>query len=1288
MKYFSLIDTSVCVVTALLIALPAQAWWDTFSTKFRPVPLVKEIEAEACTGINTSTLIHDAEADGGQGGKAAILSPDGAGLTTDLDLKPGLYALFTIARDPKGATGIALMTLDVIEHATARTNSWTLPVAYRESYFASGQFYFPAYAGGRYTVTSRLSSKLAKTPADPSFTRMVDPATLTLTNRVMIPLLVDRLELRDVLANCARVGAKTGRMLTDNAELAKVRADFAASKTTFLQFGKEKVFLTEKTAPAWLTAGRSGSERQSRNHQLWSKVPDFNDPYFNVSTTPWAAVIGRDSPGLIRDNADAYELTGNPEFGWDGAVLLCALAEKYPALDYYAQAIGSSASQTPNVGNPTPFLLTIPAGKNVYRGWSGYVMVNLATAYDKLFDFIKGNQALADYVGSRIPGIRTPADVIALLDVNLLQHGMDACNRGYIEGTDLPKALIPLVQGVNPISEAMLDNGIFKTMCMNLSFRGGIEDQAVSAYSRDGVHYIGSAGYVGRDLQSIADVLSRYCRQGGAARFNIADESICPQMKEADSTVLQLHLGGGYRMIQGDAGDLRLLRDPSVQAFPSRQLGGFGAAILEDGQFQPDPLAKRGAALIYGIGRGHAHQDTLNLELMAHGCRVAPDLGGREEGPRKGRPCMRNSSVHNLVEVDNRNFQNTYAGSTIAGTGWNTSFEAQPGAQFMEHHARATSHPEVSLYMRQTAFIDAGDRDSYVFDVFRVRGGKTHTYAFHGGATDALAVNAALKPATSDAATHYLRDHFAGSQREGSTPAVLEADWPLTPEMQKLYQGAAYESNRVVTTRLSLFTHDGDPLWIGNAYSKAYRYNYPFLYVRGQPEDSGSAFPALMEPFAGTPFIAAKKMLPVTPRVTGAEQPVALEVTTTAGRTDLLYASTTPDLQSEISDFKSQVAGKFAIVSRDASGFRLAHLVGGTTLECGDISITTPRHEYRTRLTATRYNHRQFDTETVLPPRLLKGAWVGIGANAPGALRHAFKLESLTPAGKGTRVTHEKTALYYRSTIVNLDTAAGTIESEIEPGVFGCDVHFIDSTTLANEDASKTWRTTLTEAGRWMHLGWPGYRGSYPDRIAMDTIPDANGDGHHTLKLIACPKDVKQQGSNKVGDSLLELDVTRITPDGHTFYFAMPSDEAYQRGGWQYAERKLVNETGTRTWRAGYPGSTFLWKPDGPITTSDFRDTDGDGKIKINAYLFGSGDEMQSDTFVYARRLDQPGLYEVRANVACTLGLPAAGRHQASLSTNGSLFTPIPTRTVGQQLVVTLTEEMLADGIIQVKLYE
>lgn len=1269
------------------------AWWDTHNVANRPFHLVREVEAEAGTGIPADQLADDPEGNGGRGSRAFILQPGGPALTATFDqLRPrGMYVVFVLARNPDQAIGSSLITMSVTEQATGATSTWTLPIAYSIHYHASGRLYFPTPAGGAYTVRLSMPADASTYRVDTAAyfkpdveDRLISAFLAKLRETPFRTLWVDRLELRDLFADMDRKAVKSRRMLTTDAELAALRQDFAESvaaaagtrRPVRLDLPDGGVALDTTVTP-WWPEGRTPEDRAARNAQLWDLVPDFNS-LSSVGHPRFQAVLGHDRAGGILSAATAFEKTGHPEFGWDAAILLCSAAYTWPALDFLVQSV-SQRGQGPSVPATNLFFFSQSPGKFVYRGWSGGTTEKLVLSYDKIFDFIAGNQALADAVGRRIPWVKTPEDVRWLLDVHLLQASMDQADRDWISGSDSLKALIPLVQGVSPESDRMLDTGLFKQMCMNMTFRGGVDDQAVCSYNRDGVHYIGSVGYLGNDLTEIGELLRRYVDAGGSPRFDILNPAQYPHMTEAPRTLDAVrHVAGGFPLIVGDARDLRVGRTRDGLFLPSRLLGGFATTILESGPAD-DPLRRRAVGLYAGIGRGHAHQDCLNLELFAHSCRLMPDLGGRHEGANHGSPNMRWNKVHNLVEVDDRNFENSYAGSTVSGTGWNTAFSPQPGSQFMEHRARATSHPEVSLYSRQTALIDVDDRNSYLFDVFRVRGGAVHTYCFHGGraSNEAFSVNTPLAPAASEDAAAYLRKHFDGTRREGVAPEILQADWTLEPQLQKSYQGAHHEPDAPVTTRLHLFSRAGDRVYTGNAFSTAYAYNFPMLYVRSAAAVSNreSLFPALVEPFSKTPFVQGRRPLPVSGGRTGADAAVAVEVQLPGGLTDLLVAG--PGDPVKIGETLT-TDGRFAQLRHDAEGPLLAHLVGGAALRTETFALSLARARYEAPVQTVAYAARQFTVPAAWPARLLRGA----AALIENPLHHeAFILESLDPrADQTTVVTHEKTALFYQSTLLARNPQEGWVEPEIEPPVFGCDTRFLDGTTAANESLDKTWKVRFEESDRWMHIGFPGFRGSFPNTIAWTDLPDADQDGRRTLRLVGRDAD-----KERAGETLLTLEVTRISEDGQSFYFKLPENPDYQRGGWQYAYRRLVNEDGTRTWVSLYPGSSFRWYLEGGFQESDFVDADGDGRIKLRGYVFGPGDRVSVEAFAHAVRTaaDQ---WTVRANAACTIEVPAGAFTQVAIATDGSSFRPIASRREGSRLAVALSEADLGDGVVMLKL--
>jgi hypothetical protein len=487
--------------------------------------------------------------------------------------------------------------------------------------------------------------------------------------------------------------------------------------------------------------------------------------------------------------------------------------------------------------------------------------------------------------------------------------------------------------------------------------------------------------------------------------------------------------------------------------------------------------------------------------------------------------------------------------------------------------------------------------------------------------------------------------------------------------------------------RLILFGHEGEDVFVGNAYSNVYAYNFPFLYVQGRQDQEGreSVYPALFEPFAGEPFIVEKKLLNVTPKQTGADGAVAIAVRTRSGMNDILCSSNRPQATVSIEGGVT-FTGRFGYYSADEKGFRMAHLVGGTGLAAGDVAITA-RRVWEGKITAVNYPDRSFIVQG-LDDLDLDDQWACLDN---GRLISNFKLTSFKRIAGGTLVLHEKTARFYQSRVVAVDAAKATVECEIEPGVFGSDTQFCSGATVSNEREEKfykaeLWKAELVEGDRWMHVGHPGYRGSFPNKCSLADFPDANGDGRRLVRLIGMDGEKDAQGNSLSGKVLLEMEVTRVTPDGETFYFKLPANEEYQRGGWQYAYRLLVNEDGSRKWTAKYPGSSFMWKLTGkePVNDAAFPDADGDGKAKMSAYLFGPGDTMRFDTYVHVAR-KTVGQYDIRANTPCTITLPGAGPAQISRD-DGKTFAPIASRIEGARLQVALSATDLGDGKVILQL--
>ena len=116
-----------------------------------------------------------------------------------------------------------------------------------------------------------------------------------------------------------------------------------------------------------------------------------------------------------------------------------------------------------------------------------------------------------------------------------------------------------------------------------------------------------------------------YRQAGGDPRLDISNVKLYPNIRESGHTPGALHAAGGFGPIVGDSKDLTRGRVHPYK-LPSRVTEGFGQVILDAGQEEANPIKKRPVSIRTGVGRGHAQQDTLNIEIFAHGSRRAgPD---------------------------------------------------------------------------------------------------------------------------------------------------------------------------------------------------------------------------------------------------------------------------------------------------------------------------------------------------------------------------------------------------------------------------------------------------------------------------------------------------------------------------------------------------------------------------------------------------------------------------------------------------------------------------------------
>lgn len=1059
-----------------------------------------------------------------------------------------------------------------------------------------------------------------------------------------------------------------------------------------------------------------------------------------------------------------YLLLGDVEAASDAAFLLAAFAYRYPSYDWNLTCMV-------NIYQPTrTFNPGVVQGRGTsYQGWSTKDIVAVIQAYDALFPYIQDNQEFADRVGAYVPWVKTPADVIKLIDTFLVQRAAQDAVDMVLYSYVLPAAAVVL--GANETGERYLDRYFEKGVYMRDSL-SSFNDFMIGGYSRDGLNYIGSTYYTIAEsiteLMEVATLMRTYADNGGNKRYNINDVRQHPRLGAMADSVLGLFIAGGHRIGVGDVGDPQLplrgwgylspendrdfyhsswewtrdpriawilankvgqgtatdkawqairdtaaqIRDPMLHT-TSRVVEGFGVAAMEENADSADPRLKFASMLRFGIGSGHAHPDTLDLEVFAHGIRMSADMGGRLSG-QYGRPTCMSTKVHNLVEVDDAEFNNGPQNSTA--TGWITAFKPLPHSQYAEGAATAVLHPQVSQYQRGVLQVvsDPGNTTNlptrgYLFDVFRVAGGKVHTWNFHGCVSEKFEINAELNPAQSPSATAYLARHRPETKFESTAGDALTATWTLrrTAETvagmnlknaEQTMLGQLYDpKSPIKLTRVTLLGRKGDHVMVGNWYAdrmSSRHLDIPLLHVRRESDkDLHSVYPSIIEPFAGESIIKSMQLLAIEGAGDSADRPVAAKVVTTLGQTDLLYSGKAGEPARKI-EADATMSGQSAMISTDAQGLRLLSLVGGTTVSHGQISVTAKQPAYATTIRKVNFGNQTATLAQSLPARLLDGETFTIH-NADRTTTY------VADEVKNDQIKFRRTASLYRGGVEYRDENGMFAVLDLAPFLQSYHPKYYNGVTVVNEAGQIIGKGRVNLGDRFFYLGWPTVR-RHLNQIDKADLTDANGDGKITVGMYPNPaEDNTGKGARRinpdgegfitvpVGEKMLDLEVTRLREDGLMIYTRQHPREfvdslGQTHPGWPYHQQLIRNEAGTKEWTVNMPGDTYQLALDGKtIAAGDLPDSNGDGRAVVMLYDFGPGDHITVPTHVHLRRV-AANTYELRANVQAAIRLPGTA---ASVSADQGKTWSSPANVQTDKGTVTwnVTDEELTNGPLLVR---
>jgi hypothetical protein len=161
------------------------------------------------------------------------------------------------------------------------------------------------------------------------------------------------------------------------------------------------------------------------------------------------------------------------------------------------------------------------------------------------------------------------------------------------------------------------------------------------------------------------------------------------------------------------------LQKPSTDyILSSGVVGGSGFVVMRSGK-------DRGVVMRYGPTLNHGQYDELSLLIYANGREMSFDPGYGDAHYRTG---FLHQTVAHLTTVVNQ--QRQLSGSSAGGS--LQFFSTTPGMSIASAcDTPAYAHLGVNHYCRTLAYTDTSPTQSYLVDIFRVQGGSVRDYSFH-----------------------------------------------------------------------------------------------------------------------------------------------------------------------------------------------------------------------------------------------------------------------------------------------------------------------------------------------------------------------------------------------------------------------------------------------------------------------------------------------------------------------------------------------------------------------------
>ena len=348
----------------------------------------------------------------------------------------------------------------------------------------------------------------------------------------------------------------------------------------------------------------------------------------------------------------------------------------------------------------------------------------------------------------------------------------------------------------------------------------------------------------------------------------------------------------------------------------------------------------------YDSGERHSHIDCMNIGLFAKGLDLMPEMGyppvqyGGWGSPRA--LWVRKTAAHNTVVVDGQDQDNPGSRHKGKTTLW------ADGEKFRAIRVSAPEVYNIEQYERTVALIDISDADSYLLDIFRVKGGTDHAKFLHSHFGEIDVTGLLLKAAEDYGYDTIMRNFYC----DVSSEPGWQVDWKIEDRLGYLTHGDDVHIRYTdLTTDAEAYTAEG---WItAGSFNESQELWIPRIMVRRKSEQSplSSAFISIIEPYDGSSKIKhiERCSLSDTQGKTVPDGNVAVTVKLVNERRDVLIAADSGNFANKQSsgtvliqkESNIRFDGELCLISYNSDGdIERLSLYGGTVLKAGDFEIS------------------------------------------------------------------------------------------------------------------------------------------------------------------------------------------------------------------------------------------------------------------------------------------------------------------------------------------------------------